>query len=89
MCGTNDFKNNQNNVLETYKVLKGKIEQIINVNEHGNVFVCPVLPSRELAINQRINEFYRYLFHDLQQSNLRVNFVNGVAHVILKDTLDR
>ena len=69
MCGTNDLKNNQNNHLETYKVLKGKIEQIRSVNEHGNVFVCPVLPSRDLAINQRINDFNKYLFHDLQQSN--------------------
>ena len=91
MCGTNDLKNNKNDVLGTYKVLKGKIEQIRSVNEHGNIFVCPVLPSRDLAINQRINEFNRYLFHDLQQSNLGVNFVHGfnefAAHGVLKDTL--
>ena len=71
--------------------MKGKIEQIRSVNEHGNVFVCPVLPSRDLAINHRINEFNKYLFHDLQQSNLGVNFVHGfnefAAHGILKDAL--
>ena len=93
MCGTNDLKINNNNVLETYQVLKGKVEQIREVNQHGNIFVCPVLPSRDLAMNQRINEFNRLLFHDLQQSNLRVNFVHGfnefAAHGILKDTLIR
>ena len=40
-------------------------------------------------MNQRINEFNRLLFHDLQQSNLRVNFDNGfnefAAHGVLKD----
>ena len=91
MCGTNDLKNNKNDVLGTYKVLKGKFDQIRSVNEHGNIFVCPVLPSRDLAINQRINEFNRYLFHDLQQSNLGVNFIHGfnefAAHGVLKDTL--
>ena len=77
--------------LETYKVLKWKIEQIRSVNELENVFVCPVLPYRDLAINQRINEFNRYLFHDLQQRNLGVNSVHGcnefAAHGIFKDTL--
>ena len=91
MCGTNDLKINNNNVLETYQVLKGKVEQIREVNQHGNIFVCPVLPSRDLAMNQRINEFNRLLFHYLQQSNLRVNFVHGfnefAVHGILKDTL--
>ena len=28
MCGINDLKINNNNVLETYQVLKGKVEQI-------------------------------------------------------------
>ena len=91
MSGTNDLKINHNNVLETYQVLKGKVEQIREVNQQGNIFVCPVLPSRDLAINKKINEFNRLLFHDLQQSNLRVNFVlrfnEFAAHGVLKDTL--
>ena len=91
MCGTNDLKINDNNVLETYQILKGKVEQIREVNQHANIFVCPVLPSRDLAMNQKINEFNRLLFHDLQQSNLKVNFVYGfnefAAYGVLKDTL--
>ena len=51
MCGTNDLKINDNNVLETYKILEGKVEQIREVNQHGNIFVFPVLPSRDLAMN--------------------------------------
>ena len=44
MCGTNDLKISNNNVLETHQVLKGKVEQIREVNQDGNIFF-PVLPS--------------------------------------------
>ena len=82
MCGTNDLKVNDPKILETYQVLKGKVEQIREVNPQGKIFVCPVLPSRSLAINQRINEFNQYLFHDLQQSNLKVNIVQGFSEFV-------
>lgn len=91
MSGTNDLKNNNNDVLNTYQTLKGKIEQIRDVNPHAKIFVCPVLPSRDLSLNQRINKFNWYIFHDLQQSNIKVNIVHGfnefAEHGILKSTL--
>ena len=77
MSGTNDLKNKDNDVLETYQILKGKVEQIRDVNPHGKIFVCPVLPSRDLTLNQRINKFNWYIFHDLQHCNLKVNIVLG------------
>ena len=83
MCETNDLKINDINFLETYQILKGKVEQIREVNQHGNIFVCPVLPSLDLAMNQKINEFNRLLFHDLQQSNLKVNCSMDLMSLLL------
>ena len=92
MCGTNDLKVNDPKILEIYQGLKGKIEQIREINPHGKIFVCPVLPSRSQALNQRINAFNRYLFGDLQQSNSKVTIVNGFSEFVdptglLKTTL--
>ena len=92
MCGTNDLKNHENDILETYQTLKGKVEQIHEINPHGKIFVCPVLPSMDLSLNQRINEFNSYIYHDLQHCNVKVNIVYGFNEFadqngLLKNTL--
>lgn len=77
MCGTNNLKKADVDVLKTYKTLKGKVEQIRELNPKGNIFVCPVLPSRDKTLNGRINNFNHYIIHDLQRSDLKVNIVMG------------
>ena len=77
MFGTNDLKVPGVDVLETYKVYKGKIEEIRDLNPRGNIIICPVLPSRDISINKRIVQFNNYLFSDLAQGNIRVNIVHG------------
>ena len=92
MCGTNNLKQDDVDVLTTYRIYKGKFEEIRRLNPKSNIFVCPVLPSRKLEINQRIVQFNRLIFDDLVYSGLNVNVVNGFnAFVdrggILKSTL--
>ena len=77
MCGTNDLKDGQCDVQKTYQTFKGKIEEIRELNQNGNIFVCPILPTRDQVINQKVNAFNRYLFNDLQQANLKVIIVQG------------
>ena len=77
MCGTNDLKNKDCDVRTIYQVYKGKIEQIREENQACNLFVCPVLPSRNRNLNHKINDFNWYLFNDLQHDSLRVHIVQG------------
>ena len=92
MCGTNNLKKSNVNVLETYKTYKGKFEEIRKLNPKCNLFVCPVLPSRSRDINAKIVKFNKLLFSNLVQSNLKVNIVHGFGAFvdkigILKDVL--
>ena len=77
MCGTNNLKQNDVDVLKTYQVYKGKFEEIRRLNPKCSIFVCPVLPSRKLEINQRIVQFNKLIFDDLMHSNLDLKVVNG------------
>ena len=78
MCGTNNLKIDDANVINVYKTYKGKLEEICKRSPKCNIFVCPVLPSRDHKINERIFEFNRLLFDDLVHSNLRISLVRGL-----------
>ena len=88
MCGTNNLKLPDANALEVYKVYKGKVEEMRRVNPRGNLLICPVLPSRDYAINKKINEFNRYLFEDLVQCcSLKISIVSGFREFVGHDGL--
>ena len=89
MVGTNDLKTNEVDVLDTYKLYKGKVELFRKYNPKGNIFICPVLPSRDKNLNRRVNEFNRYLHDDLIQTNLRVSFVYGFNEFADRDGMLR
>ena len=79
MVGTNDLKNSMTDpdVLNLYKVYKLKITQIRQLNPKAKIFLCPVLPTKSSAINQRVFKFNRYICNDLIQSNLKALLVEG------------
>ena len=77
MCGTNDLKVKDSNVKSIYQLYKGKVEQIREVNQYSNIFICPVLPSSDWNLNQKINDFNRLLFTDMQNGSMRINIVQG------------
>jgi alkylated DNA repair dioxygenase AlkB len=85
MSGTNDLKHDDVNVLDLYKLYKGKVEKFREFNPKGNIFICPVLPTKDKNINKRVNEFNRYLFDDLLQTNLKVNMVQGFREFAERD----
>ena len=78
MCGTNNLKIRDANVVEIYKKYKGKLEEIRKRSPKCNIFVCPVLPSRDHQINNRVFEFNGLLFDDLVHSNLNITLVRGL-----------
>ena len=87
MCGTNNLKTTNADVKKIYQVYKGKLEEIRQLNPRCNIFVCPVLPSRDQSINDKIFEFNRLLFDDLVHSGLRINLVRGLNVFLDKNFL--
>ncbi len=82
MCGTNNLKSDDCNVEETYRMYKGKLEEIQRLNPRANFFVCPVLPTRDRSINNRIFKFNRLLRSDLTRCTLKVKIVNGLGSFV-------
>ncbi len=82
MCGTNNLKDNNCDVEETYRVYKGKLEEIRKLNPRANLFVCPVLPTRDGDINKNIFKFNMLLRTDLTRCALKVKVVNGLLSFV-------
>ena len=91
MCGTNNLKkpnmeNEDEEILTTYRCYKGKLEEIRKVNPKCRLFVCPVLPTRDHGINNRVKQFNKFLFNDLAKSNINVSVVQGFAEFVDRST---
>ena len=86
MCGTNDLKhpmeNEDEEILTLYKKYKGKFEEIRKLNPKFQLFVCPVLPTRDQSINLCIVKFNKLIFSDLAKSNLNVYVVHGFSEFV-------
>jgi len=50
---------------------------IRKLNPRGNIFVCPVLPTRDVEINNRVKLFNNLLMSDLPRAQLGVHLVDG------------
>ena len=85
MFGTNNLKDKkmtEDGVLETYKLYKGKLEQIRSINPKCKLLVCPVLPTRLASINKHILCFNKYIVDDLSTSKLDVHIVWGLDEFV-------
>jgi hypothetical protein len=85
MFGTNNLKlqkTTEDAVLETYKLYKGKLEQIRTLNPNCKLLVCPVLPTRSESINKNIFCFNNYLLSDLRTSSVDVHVMWGLGEFV-------
>ena len=85
MCGTNDLKIpelNNEEILTTYRRYKGKFEEIRKINPKCRLFACPVLPTRDHVINNRVKQFNKLIFNDLAKSNCNVTVVHGFSDFV-------
>ena len=88
MVGTNNLKLNisDTEVKDLYRTLKTKITLIRKYNKRGQIYVCPVLPTKTHSINRRINMFNSFILDDLIQSDLNVNYVIGFIDFLDKSS---
>ena len=59
LCGINDVRNASVNcpqdVHKLYYQLKSKVGQIKSLNPTCNIYVCPLLPTKDMELNKKVN----------------------------------
>jgi alkylated DNA repair dioxygenase AlkB len=81
-CGINDVRQPdiscENDVADCYNKLKLKIKQIKNLSPSTRaVFVCKLLPTKDLELNVKVNAFNRLIHFDLLPTCKDVVCVKG------------
>ena len=86
MSGTNDLKtemdNEEEEILNIYQKYKAKFEEIRKINPTCRLFVCPVLPTRDTSINNRVRKFNKLIHNDLMKAGLKIYFVEGFSSFV-------
>jgi alkylated DNA repair dioxygenase AlkB len=81
LCGINDVKqpeiNCQRDIENLSCALINKIKQIKQLNAKCMIFLCPLLPTKNVDLNKRVNEFNRILFRSLTSVSSYVQCVQG------------
>ena len=81
MCGINDLKNDDvqsdQHIAEIYCSLRSKIKQIHKLSPKCNIFICRVLPTKVMTLNQKVKSFNRLIYSDLLQTCPGVRVVDG------------
>ncbi|KAL5260957.1 hypothetical protein ACHWQZ_G005622 [Mnemiopsis leidyi] len=92
LCGINDIKESQiqceSDVADCYTLLKQKIKQIKLLSPCTKaVFVCQLLPTKDLTLNRKVNDFNRLIHFDLFPSCKDVEYVEGFRQFVCNRVL--
>ena len=82
LCGINDVRQpdveSDSDVAKCYAELKLKVKQIQLLSPSTRaVFVCPLLPTKNLLLNKKVNTFNRLIHFDLVPACKGVVYVDG------------
>jgi hypothetical protein len=97
LCGINDVRQPnitcENDVAKCYNKLKLKIRQIQLLSPKTAVFVCRLLPTKDYALNMKVDTFNRLIFFDLVPFSRNVVYVEGfekfACNHVLADELSK
>ncbi|KAL5267817.1 hypothetical protein ACHWQZ_G004758 [Mnemiopsis leidyi] len=92
LCGINDIKEShikcEKDVADCYAELKLKIKQIKLLSPSTKaVFVCQLLPTKDLTLNRKVNDFNKLLHFDLFPNCKDVEFVEGFGQFVCNRVL--
>ena len=81
LCGINDVRKpsvkSQRDVYAIYSLLEYKIEQIQEINPVAQIFVCPLLPTKNADLNRKVLYFIDLIRRELLPKNFGVQMVDG------------
>ena len=86
MSVPNDLKtemdNEEEGILNIYQKYNAKFEEIRKINPTCRIFDCPVLPTRDIRINNRVRKFNKLIHNDLMKAGLKIYFVEGFSSFV-------
>ena len=81
MCGTNDVRKRhlrrKEDLEEILKRLQQKIEEIRALNPSCSILICPVLPTKDSIINEKVFDYCAMIRHQLVPKLCGVRYVPG------------
>jgi alkylated DNA repair dioxygenase AlkB len=82
LCGINDLKRadvgSDNDVADYFVKFKQKVKQIQLLSPSTRaVFVCPLLPTKDILLNRKVNTFNRLVYENLVPTCKDVVYVDG------------
>ena len=90
-CGINsirkDHVRSHDHVEAIFDQFKYKLSLIKKLNKNCKLFVCPLLPTKNLDYNRKANIFNNLLRNDLVNTNLGVIIVDGFDSFLDKDRI--
>ena len=92
ICGINDIKQSYikcgNDVADCYAELKLKIKQIKQLSPSTKaVFVCQLLPTKDLTLNRKVDDFNKLIHFDLLPTCKDVVCVEGFGQFVCNRVL--
>ena len=80
-CGINDLKHHsvksEHDVKCIFNNFKSKLLLVRKFNPTANLFISPILPTKNQDFNKRANIFNQLITSELPQSNLNVTCIHG------------
>ena len=80
-CGINDLKHqsvkSEHDVKCIFNNFKSKLLLVRKFNPTANLFISPILPTKNQDFNKRANIFNQLITSELPQSNLNVTCIHG------------
>ena len=67
----------EHDIINCYQMLKSKVKQIQELSPSSNIFVCRLLPTKDLNLNQKVNYFNKLIYTDLVPTCKGVQWVDG------------
>ena len=81
LCGINNVRQpgvkSEHDIIDCYQKLKSKVKQIQELSPSSNIFVCRLLPTKDLHLNQKVNYFNKLIYTDLVPTCKGVQWVDG------------
>ena len=86
MCGINSIRQDgvgEEEVKELYIQYKNKVEQVRVLNSKCNIYVCPIMPTKDDQLNKKAILFNKFIFEDLSKSpSCSVVTIEGIAELL-------
>ena len=83
LCGLNDIRKDEiKSAVDVKRIFNTYVEKVLQiqaVNVRANLFICPLLPTKCIELNRKVNFFNYLIDQQLLPTNFGVRLIHGFA----------